>query len=334
MFLLLGINASAQRNYDSKISEISNDVYAIDYAESRAAILRYVERSGVKLVYQSERDKMLTVRLIITPESYKSYDSLVNKLGFTSAMNINVNESDTRMKQLELELNFLREKRDSYTELTNKLSPSSSNYIPVWTEIQSTNEKIFEKTREKLNVETTSDIYSVTLTLHDEVTSPENTRVSFVNMPGIEYSYLSIETPQKGISAGYYHGYFLKYLFTRGKSYGNIGIYKNNDISKTDSVAYSELFVLGFGQDFYSRHFGRGSRKFFNLYSGYTAGCILATSEVLSTKYIPYLSPSIGVELYKNKYILIDTKVSYLVPLINSRNMRGISYGASFNFVF
>jgi len=47
-----------------------------------------------------------------------------------------------------------------------------------------------------------------------------------------------------------------------------------------------------------------------------------------------YLAPSIGIEIYKNKYFLIDTKVNYFVPFSYNRNLRGISYNASFNFVF
>ena len=178
-----------------------------------------------------------------------------------------------------------------------------------------------------------TDSYSVSLTLSDEVTSPESTGISFVNMPGAEYSFLDIEAPAAGTSAEFYHGYFLKYLFTKGKSYGSIGLYKNESIGRTDSVAYSEMFILAFGQDFYSRHFGRGDRRYLNLYSGYQVGGILATGEV-STKYLPYLAPSVGVEIFKNKYILFDTKVSYFVPVTDSRNMRGISYSAAFNFVF
>lgn len=47
-----------------------------------------------------------------------------------------------------------------------------------------------------------------------------------------------------------------------------------------------------------------------------------------------YPAPSIGLELLKNKYILIDTKVYYFVPLGSYRNLRGLSYHLSFNIVF
>lgn len=71
-------------------------------------------------------------------------------------------------------------------------------------------------------------------------------------MPGVEYSYLDIEVHTTGLSAEYYQGYFLQYLFNKGKSFAILGVYKNTDIAKTDNMAFSEMFLLGFGQDFYS----------------------------------------------------------------------------------
>jgi len=333
LFLLISLVASAQKEYDSKISEINNTVYAMDYIGSREAVLKFITSPGVKVIYQSEYDKSLEINLTLSPDAYKRYDSLVEAIGYSSSKNIRIQESETKLNDIELELAFLRQKRDSYTQLSEKLDPATSGFFSIWNEIQVTSEKIFALERERLALQSNADTYSASLSLHDEVTSPQNTGVSFVNMPGFEYSFLDIETPLEGISADYYHGYSLKYLFTKGKSYANIGIYKNDKIGNSDSIAFSELFILGFGQDFYSRHFGRGSRKFLNLYSGYNVGCMFATSTV-NTEYLPYLAPSVGVEIFKNKYILIDTKVSYIVPVLNSRNMRGISYGAAFNFVF
>jgi hypothetical protein len=90
---------------------------------------------------------------------------------------------------------------------------------------------------------------------------------------------------------------------------------------------------MNFGQDFYSRHFGRGGNKFGNLYSGYTVGYMAASNEVKAQD-IFYLAPSVGLELFKNKYILWDTKVNYLIPFSYQRNLRGFGLNTSINFVF
>lgn len=257
----------------------------------------------------------------------------MNKMGYSTSKKVKTQSNFNKFNELNLELEYLREKKESYLELLKKYEEKSENYITLWNELKLTEEKIFNKERELLNLNKKENTYTVTIELNDETTSPEYTDVSFVNMPGFEYSFLAIESPKQGISANNYQGYFLKYLFTKGKSFCEIGMYKSNGINKSDTTAFSELFLLGVGQDFYSRHLGRGSRRFFNLYSGYTIGGIMATGKT-SKDNMFYISPTIGLELFKNKYFLIDTKVKYFVPLENARNLRGLSYNLSFNFVF
>jgi len=48
------------------------------------------------------------------------------------------------------------------------------------------------------------------------------------------------------------------------------------------------------------------------------------------------LEPHIGVELFKNKYFIIDTRVSYLFPLDKEKikEFRGLTHNLSINFVF
>jgi hypothetical protein len=113
----------------------------------------------------------------------------------------------------------------------------------------------------------------------------------------------------------------------------NLGAYKTTTPANPDTLHYSEFFVFGFGQDFYSRHLGRGVNKFFNLYSSYTFGGMLASNDKRKETYA-YIAPGIGVEIFKNKYVLIDSKVNYLVPFRDTRHSRGMSFSLAFNFVF
>jgi hypothetical protein len=69
------------------------------------------------------------------------------------------------------------------------------------------------------------------------------------------------------------------------------------------------------------------------MYTTYTIGGLLASNESRKL-FTPYIAPGVGVELFKNKYVLIDTKASYFVPFKDVRHMRGLSLSASFNFVF
>ncbi|MCQ2250230.1 MAG: hypothetical protein MJZ66_03875 [Bacteroidales bacterium] len=173
---------------------------------------------------------------------------------------------------------------------------------------------------------------SLSVVLKREMTTPKNgRRVKFVNMPGFEYSYLNIENPKAGLSAESYTGYNIKYVFTQGKSHVTVGVFKANDFVKTDSSTYSDIFNFSYGQDFYSRHMGRGGRKFLNVYSGYNVGFMAYTSEEKTLKNL-YISPSVGCEIFKNNFMLWDFKVNYVLPFSNNFNLRGLQFATSLNF--
>jgi hypothetical protein len=183
----------------------------------------------------------------------------------------------------------------------------------------------------------------VKVTINDELSTPTNSKIAFAKMPGVTYNHLYVENPKGGLSEDNYTGYSMKYIFTKGKSYFQIGVMKNaNGMSKLqnyDSLkanTINEFFTFEFGQDFYTRYFGRGNRKFFNLYSGYSiGGAIINRRNDQNTRFAAFTNLSMGVEILKTKHILIDTKGSYFLPLADiNRNTRGIMMSASFNFVF
>ena len=140
--------------------------------------------------------------------------------------------------------------------------------------------------------------------------------------------------PTENYSSDYYKGVSLKYLLTKGKSYLKIGALKGEK-SKSDKLeVYSELFQFSFGQDFYTKHLGRGEYKILNLYSGYDIGGMIATGKGKDNLFLPFLKLHVGLEIFKSKHVLIDNKVSYLVPFKKNLEFRGLVYCASLNFVF
>lgn len=332
-FLAIWVHIQAQTDSTFQSVKVRNEIYTTDFNTSKKKIYNFIKTNDVVVQSQNENKSYLEITLQLNKHTYALYDSIISGLGYSLSKNVSTVSNYTKYCETNLELKYLQEKRSSYVELLKKFDPSTENYLSIWNEQKLIEEKIYNLERELINLKSKDDSYIVSLVLNDEVTSPESTRVSFVNMPGFEYSYLDIESPKAGISAENYQGYFLKYLFTRGKSFGTIGVYKNSSIGKSDTSAYSEMFVFGFGQDFYSRHLGRGSRKFLNLYSGYIVGDLIATGETSKTN-ILFIAPTVGLELYKNKFILVDSKVTYFVPFKDNRNLRGFSYNVSLNFVF
>jgi hypothetical protein len=337
IFLSMLVSAStivsAQTDTLYVSTSVENQIYSFDFPSAKKKVYDFITENNIKIQSQNESKKDLEIKFYLTNEQYKKYDLLISGIGYSTSKKVNTISNLNKVNEINSELLFLKQKKASYIELLNKIDDKSAAYLNLWNEQKTIEGQLFQKELELNNLNKKENKYYVSLDLNDEVLIPESTKVSFVNMPGLEYSFLKIESPTKGISAQSYHGYFLKYLFTKGKTYATVGAYKSNKLDHADTTAFSEMFLLGFGQDFYSRHLGKGSRKFLNLYSGYTAGGILATGATNKTSMF-YISPSVGLELFKNKYILIDTKVNYFLPLSNNRYLRGLSYNTSINFVF
>ena len=314
-------------------SSVNVTIIAIDYNSSKSAFKNFIAENGVVINAQDESKTSINATFDLTTEVYNKLRLQLNNWGYISNDDINTTGYPLELEEIDLEIEFLTQKKSSFEQILQQHEMKSAQYESLWREKQGLEDRIFNLKKRKSALEKNALPYRVSLTIMEEMTSPQESKVTFVNMPGAEYSYLKIENPNDTVSSAYYQGYFLKYLFTKGKSYASVGVYQSTQKPAGDSTIFSELFVMNFGQDFYSRHFGRGGNKFGNLYSGYTLGYIAASNEVRSQD-IFYLSPSIGLELFKNKYILWDTKVNYLIPFNYQRKLRGFGLNTSINFVF
>lgn len=333
VFVLITSALFAQKEPTYISVNVQNVIYSLDFDQAREKIKAFVKENNIKIQNQQERKREITLSFNLSEEQYKKYEVLIAGMGYSAVNKVSTVNNTNRVKEIKLELTYLKKKKESYTLLLNKLKENSKNYLSFWRERQQIEQQIFNKEKQLFAYDNKENAYIISFRLLDEARNTQSKGVSFVNMPGIEYSFLSIESPKAGLSPNDYQGIFLKYLFTKGKSFGQIGVFKNNEVADADSTTFSELFILGFGQDFYSRHLGRGARKFLNLYSGYTIGGALATGKK-SSETIFYLSPTVGLELFKSKYILVDTKASYFIPFKENRNLRGFAFSASFNFMF
>jgi hypothetical protein len=314
-------------------SNVNITVITLDYTTSKTSFRKFIAENNININSQDESKTSITATFDANKEVYVQMRTLINTWGYISNDDINTTGYQLELDEIDLEIEFMTQKKNSFEQILQQHEMKSAQYESLWREKQGLEDRIFNLKKRKTVLEKNALPYRITITIMEEMTSPVESRVTFVNMPGVEYSYLKIENPNDTVSSAYYQGYFLKYLFTKGKSYASVGVYQSTQKPAGDSTIFSELFVMNFGQDFYSRHFGRGSNKFGNLYSGYTVGYIAASNEVRSQD-IFYVSPSVGLELFKNKYILWDTKVNYLIPFSYQRNLRGFGLNTSINFVF
>ncbi len=307
------------------------------YAEARTALTGFIRRRAVRVQKQEEKPEQLTAEFILPAGELSRLDSLVSGLGYVLENDLNAQNLAARLEELGIDEQAAAARLAYSTArlATDKLPAEERETLR--TEILRQQTQLTQLRQQQQLLRSHQGQAYVTLRLFDEVSFPTgNHKIAFVNMPGVEYGYLRLDNPRPGISSRAYQGYSIKYHFTRGKSYFNLGVYKPTDKNTVDSTFVNELFVINFGQDFYPRNFGRGRRRYLNLYTSYqVGGFILNRNDDQENKFIPNLNLGLGLELLKTRHVLLDNKASYFIPLDKrSRDLRGLLYQASFSFVF
>ncbi|MGC6413853.1 MAG: hypothetical protein ACON5K_04030 [Bacteroidia bacterium] len=359
IFLLTLITLPICGQYYNRSSYAANKsvrLYSARYNSSLDSMDGFVKNTGVVLIKKNMDLNSSTYQFEMPDNLVSTLDKSLNNWGYIFSSNIETNNLQKTIKNYEEEIDKQKRIIENNQEDLNRLRMDTSdpkpgsgnrvysenNYITTIRNAENRIEDIKKSIDETKKLGNT--IY-VTVEIYDDVATPDGRKqkVSWVNMPGVSYSFLQVENPKLGISHEQYAGFNLKYMFTRGKSYIEIGVLKPLSIltsieqqDPTLSNTKNDFFLIQFGQDFYSRHFGRGKRKFLNLYSGYTIGVMLPNQyNDIKQKSVPVGSLSIGVELLKTKHVLLDTRAAYFLPINDeNRNTRGLLYNASLNFVF
>lgn len=317
-------------------------VSTVKFPEARLAVNAFLRRRAAWVQKQEETPEQLVAEFTIPLPALPALDSLAASLGYVLENNLNTQNLTEQLNTLrdaagDARLSLVRLEAEQ-RKVQALPRPDTAQVRIYQYRVDNARATLRRAQRQVAALAAHDSLAFVALRVFDEITFPTaNRAVNFVNMPGVEAGLLRLENPKAGVTARFYRGYSVKYLFTRGKSYFNVGIYKPiTKAEAVDSTFISEIFLINFGQDFYPRHFGRGQRKFLNLYTTYQiGGAILNRQGEDDARFIPNANLGIGLELLKTKNILLDTKASYFLPLHHlNRELRGLLLQGALNFVF
>lgn len=336
-FIALFLSSNIKAQQQILITDFYATVRTTNFEQGKQKITDFIKEKNCVVVNQNEKSKRFTSEFLIDKKYFDELDQFLPQLGYVAERKLTTSREINKAQEIKKEIEYLKKRKEAYEKELTTMVEKTDRYYQFWNEVRNIEARIYEKEKDLQRFEIT-DSFLIIFTLEDETYDLYDEGIDWVNMPGVSFHLLFTENPNLGISADQYMGYALKYMFTRGKTYANLGSYRQFEVKagstpEQEAARFKELFLLGFGQDFYTRYFGRGKNKFFNLYSGYNFGGIYATSDNTSDTFL-YIQPSFGVELFKNKYILLDNRVEYFVPFKYNRELRGIMYTASFNFVF
>ncbi|HEY1039856.1 MAG TPA: hypothetical protein VGF30_10650, partial [Bacteroidia bacterium] len=283
-------------NNDPPVNALKYTIYSADYKAGKNRIEEYIKTKDYTVFNQHETKDSHHYEFLVTDNDVAQIDSFCSTLGYVSTKNLNSSNHEVKLAECRLELERLENKKAEYEKMLIKIdSVKSEKYYQHWEKIREIETEIYNAKKKINKLESVKNTYTVSIDMNDDQSSPTSSKINYVHMPGAEYVYQFTENPKAGISYAAYRGVYLKYLFTKGKSYFSLGDLKAIDPVKTDSTAINEIFTFTFGQDWYSRHLGRGNNKFCNLYIGYQLGYSITYSE-RATKGIPFASPSTGIE--------------------------------------
>jgi len=341
---ILGSLSAQSYNREQYSATKSITIYTSEFFKNRTLVSQFVNKKKYEVLNEQLNSNSYELNFTADKSEIATLDSMFATLGYITSSSQNNNNLKYTVKNLknqiednQIQIERIKTKgaKDSTIQQKNNTESQINYYL----------DKIKEHNRSLNNILENEDRIFVDFDLRDELSVPSgNSRITWAKMPGLAYNYLMIENPKLGISDEIYAGMNLKYIFTKGKSFFQIGVLKSQNSKNGTSDTFpdianntfNEFFTVEFGQDFYTKHFGRGNRKFLNLYSGYTIGGMIPNKRNdENIGFVPVMNLSMGIELIKTKHILLDTRGSYFLPLNGiNRNTRGILLGASFNFVF
>lgn len=263
-------------------------------------------------------------------------ESQLSGLGERLSRQYQAGDVNQALADLTLERSTTQKKLDTYNaELSRYKAMDDERYQNLWDAVRGFESTIQEIDKNIATIKANADRAEATISIKEERITPagnDKEDVKFVNMPGGEYVFLAVENDKAGLSSKYYQGYGLKYVFTKGKTNVAITTLKS-DGGTSDSSTVSEIFLYSFGQDFYPIRKNTEGISFFNLYTGYDLGGMLASTETESHNHW-FADVNIGLELFKSSRALLDARGSYFLPFYENRNLRGIMGRISLNIVF
>ena len=334
LFILLFVfNGLISSQTDSLITIFySANIRVPDINKSQLEIDEYIKnRKIIPLRYLKTKTRF-EFEFNTNEKEYKVLKTKIKKWGFLSYHKETTENYFEKVNDLQIKKKAHEKEKQQYEKISKLTDSSSVRFFEYSEKIINITTKIDELEYEILQLKKKNKVFNINIVIKEEANTTNYAgRRTWVNMPGIEYSYIKTENPISLKTPEQMTGYSFKYLFHTGKSYAILGLYRANT---KDSTTINDMYVFGVGQDFYSKHFGRGENKFLNLYISFNAGVYITSNKKESVNASWFVNPFFGIEILKTKHILIDSKVGYFLPFATNKSQRGLITNLSFNFVF
>jgi hypothetical protein len=333
LILLCGVFSIKGHSQIDSLKTINLDVELLvnNLDKTKSEINLLFEENNIVPDLFNENNNQFFTEFVLAQETYYTFVDEIEDWGLINSRKIESVNFTEKLNNVNLEIERIKVEIDDYNSLLKKIDIKSESHVKYWEKLEFAKDNLRKQRDIQKEFLDSNKKFKVKLKVREENFLTNEPDFSFVNMPGIQYSFFIPANSDGEYYPQNMNGYSLKYLLNRRKTFLEMGLFKS--ITSNENSLFDELYKFGWGQDIYSTHLGRGARKSLNLYSGFKAGIFILTGKednLISW----YVTPSLGLEIYKVKNILIDTKMGYFLPFKENRNMRGLLMETSFNVVF
>ncbi len=309
--------------------------------QSNAEVLRIVRDLGltVETMDVNNTKRVATYGLRSPLDRFDEAISRFLSLGIADWQKIETVNYAERLDSNAYELEYLAGQEEAYREELDATDRKNGSYQDIFNRARELDKETYDRNRERMEMENALGRSAIKLVLSEKSVQDldaSDELSGFINMPGFEGRYFRPENPDPATLADQYAGGTLRYMFTKGRSYFLVGIMKPVAGGDRESDAFvNDIVNWGIGKDFYPRYFGQGKNAFFNPFSGFEAGGMVLTADG-AIEHLFTVEPHLGMEFFKNRYVIADARVGYLFPLDPDlvKTHRGLTANLSLNFVF
>ena len=104
----------------------------MDFQKSKNTVIKFVNENKVLIISQNDYKESFKIKFTLEGKDFGKYDSLIQTLGYQTTKNTNTVSNYQKYKELTLELEYLKTKKNSYLELMQKIDEKSEVYINLW----------------------------------------------------------------------------------------------------------------------------------------------------------------------------------------------------------
>ena len=269
---------------------------------------------------------------------FENVISDIEKLGNIELKKVESFNYETSESSSNYDLEYLLEQKKIIGKEISEADRKSDIYKELFNRERELDKQIYDKNKEIISLNEKIRYSVIRLKFYEKTVQDLDAKddfIVFINMPGVETKYFHLENSDTPEMENNYFGGSLRYMFTKGRSYILIGIMKPLVEKSSGDEIVNDIVTYSFGKDFYPRYFGQGKNTFFNPFSGFEIGGIVLTSDT-AIEHMFMIEPHIGLEIFKNQFVIVDTRIGYNFPLDEKKikSHRGFTHNISVNIVF